>query len=117
VPVLAGSAAYAIGEACERRVSLESTPPQAVRFYATITAATVTGLSLNFLHIDPMRALFWAAVLNGLAAAPLMALIVTMAANHKVMGNFAIPKPMQILGWVATFVMFAVGVVVFVTWR
>jgi len=117
VPVLAGSAAYAVGEACNWRVSLESTPPQAVRFYATITAATVTGLSLNFLHIDPMRALFWAALLNGLAAAPLMALILTMAANREVMGSFVVPKRLQILGWAATLVMFAVGVAVFATWR
>ena len=117
VPVLAASAAYAIGEACKWRVSLESTPPHAVRFYATITAATLTGLSLNFLHIDPMRALFWAAVLNGLAAAPLMALIVAMAGTSRVMGSLAIPKPLQILGWAATLVMFAVGVGVFTTWK
>jgi len=109
VPVLAGSAGYAIGEAFKWRVSLESAPPKAVRFYTTITAATVIGLALNFLHIDPMRALFWAAVLNGLAAGPLMALIVAMAGNHKVMGRFVIPRPLKISGWAATIVMFTAG--------
>jgi Mn2+/Fe2+ NRAMP family transporter len=109
VPVLAGSAGYAIGEAFKWRVSLESTPPKAIRFYTTITAATVIGLALNFLHIDPMRALFWAAVLNGLAAGPLMALIVAMAGNHKVMGRFVIPRPLKIFGWAATIVMFTAG--------
>lgn len=117
VPVLAGSAAYAIGEACKWTVSLERTPATALRFYATITAATLVGLSLNFFHLDPMRALFWAAVLNGLAAAPLMALILTMAVNHKVMGEFAIPVPLRIVGWTATIVMFGAGVGIFWTWR
>ncbi len=117
VPVLAGSAAYAVGEACHWTVSLESTPPKALRFYATITAATLIGLSLNFFHIDPMRALFWAAVLNGLIAGPLMALILLMAANHKVMGKFVIPLSLRIVGWAATVVMFAAGVGILWTWR
>lgn len=117
VPVLAGSAAYAIGEACKWTVSLERTPPNALRFYATITAATLIGLSLNFFHIDPMRALFWAAVLNGLVAGPLMALILIMAVNQKVMGRFVIPVPLRIVGWTATIVMLAAAVGIFWTWR
>jgi len=81
VPVLAASAAYGIGEACRWQVSLERTPKQAVRFYAVICAATLVGLSLNFLHIDPVKALFGAAVVNGLVAAPLMAIIIVMAST------------------------------------
>src|SRR5207253_9991349 len=85
VPVLAASACYGVGEACSWKTSLERKPGEAVRFYAAITIATLTGLSLNFLHIDPVKALFWAAILNGIVAAPLMAVIMTMASSQKVM--------------------------------
>ena len=84
VPVLAASAAYGIGEACRWKVSLERTPKQATPFYAVICVATILGLSLNFLHIDPVKALFWAAVVNGLVSAPLMAVIMIVASSHKV---------------------------------
>lgn len=69
IPVLAASAAYGIGEACRWEISLERTPARAGRFYAVVSAATLIGVSLNFLHIDPLRALFWAAILNGVVAA------------------------------------------------
>jgi NRAMP (natural resistance-associated macrophage protein)-like metal ion transporter len=117
VPVLAGSAGYAIGETFKWRVSLESTPPSAIRFYSTLTAATVIGLALNFMHIDPMRALYWAAVLNGLAAGPLMGLIVAIARNRTVMGKFVISLPLQILGWAATIGMFAAGLGTLLSWK
>jgi NRAMP (natural resistance-associated macrophage protein)-like metal ion transporter len=117
VPVLAGSAAYAFGEACHWVVSLERKPQDALRFYATITVATLIGISLNLLKIDPMKALFWAAVLNGVLAAPLMAIIIIMASAPKVMGKFTIPTPLAALGWVATGVMFCVSIGVFVTWK
>lgn len=70
VPVLAGSAAYALGEACKWPVSLERKPQRAIGFYVTIAVATLAGICLNFLHIDSIRALYWAAVLNGILAAP-----------------------------------------------
>lgn len=70
VPVLAGSAAYAMGEACKWPVSLERKPQRAIGFYVTIAVATLAGICLNFLHIDSIRALYWAAVLNGILAAP-----------------------------------------------
>jgi Mn2+/Fe2+ NRAMP family transporter len=73
VPVLASSAAYGIGESYQWRVSLEKRPLQAVGFYSVIGIAIGTGLLLNFLRIDPVKALFWAAILNGIVAAPLMA--------------------------------------------
>jgi Mn2+/Fe2+ NRAMP family transporter len=117
VPVLAGSAAYALGEACHWVVSLERKPQDALRFYATITAATFVGISLNLLKIDPMKALFWAAVLNGVLAAPLMAVIVTMARSRKVMGKFVIPTPLMAMGWIATAVMLCVSIGVFATWK
>jgi Mn2+/Fe2+ NRAMP family transporter len=117
VPVLAASAAYGIGEACRWNVSLERTPKQAAPFYAVICAATILGLSLNFLHIDPVKALFWAAVVNGLVSAPLMAVIMIIASSRKVMGKFVIPPYLRSVGWIATAVMFCVGAGVFLTWR
>jgi len=117
VPVLAASAAYGVGEACRWSVSLERTPKRAVPFYAVICAATILGLSLNFLHIDPVKALFWAAVVNGLVSAPLMAVIMIIASSRKVMGKFVIPPYLRSVGWIATVVMFCVGAGVFLTWR
>src|SRR5215469_9046246 len=109
IPVLAGSAAYVIGEACRWPASLEKKPIQAPGFYLTIAVATVAGIVLNFLHIDPMKALFCAAVLNGVLAGPLMAVIMHMASSKKVMGSFVLPRQLKIIGWAATAVMFVVA--------
>jgi len=100
VPVLALSAAYAIGEGCRWRVSLEHRPQQAIGFYSAIGIAVSTGLLLNFLHIDPVKALYWAAILNGLVAAPLMSVIMMMASSRRVMGKFVIPRISDGLGGV-----------------
>lgn len=113
VPVLAASAAYGVGEACRWKVSLERTPREATRFYAAIGVATLVGLSFNVLHVDPVKALFWAAILNGLAAAPLMAIIMIMASSRKVMGKFAISRYLRIVGWGATVIMGCVSLALF----
>ena len=117
VPVLAGSAGYAIGEARKWQTSLEKPLRQALRFYGAIGAATLAGVALNFLHIDPMRALFWAAVLNGIVAAPLMAVIVHLASTPKVMGKFVIPRGLRIGGWIATLVMAAASLATISIWK
>ena len=117
VPVLASSAAYGIGEGCQWRVSLEKRPLQAVGFYSVIGIAIGTGLLLNFLHIDPVKALFWAAILNGVVAAPLMAVIMIMASNRKVMGRFVIPPCLKWVGWCATSVMLCVCIGVLLSWK
>jgi NRAMP (natural resistance-associated macrophage protein)-like metal ion transporter len=117
VPVLAGSAAYALGEALKWRCTLESKPPDAKGFYATITAATVIGLALNFIRIDPIKALFWAAVLNGLTAAPLMAVIIRLATNQKIMGKFVLSTYLKTVGWIATALMVSAGIGLLVTLR
>ena len=117
IPVLAGSAAYAMGEAFRWRVSLEDKPRAAPRFYLTIAVATLVGMSLSLFHVDPIRALFWAAVLNGMIAAPLMAVIVHMATSSKVMGKFSVPLYLRVVGWAATLVMFGVCLGVFATWK
>ena len=117
IPVLAASAAYGIAEGCKWKTSLENTPRQAPRFYAAIGVATLIGLLMNFLHLDPVKALVWAAVLNGLVAAPLMVVIMLMASSRKVMGKFTVPPYLLWTGWLATAVMTCVGAGVFLTWK
>jgi NRAMP (natural resistance-associated macrophage protein)-like metal ion transporter len=117
IPVLAGSAAYAMGEGCNWTTSLEKKPKEAVGFYTIIAAATLVGIALNFIGINPIRALFWAAVLNGVLAAPLMAVIMHMASSKKVMDKFTIPLYLRVVGWTATAVMLAVSIGVFATWK
>jgi NRAMP (natural resistance-associated macrophage protein)-like metal ion transporter len=115
VPVLAGSAAYGVSEAMGWRASLGRRPLAAREFYATITVATLIGLALNLLKIDPIKALFWSAVFNGLAAVPLLVMIMIMAANAKVMGKFTLPWWLSALGWATTAVMAAASISFFAT--
>jgi NRAMP (natural resistance-associated macrophage protein)-like metal ion transporter len=105
VPVLAGSAAYAIGEARRWPVGLARKPMQARAFYATLTLATMAGASLNFLPISPIKALYWAAVINGVVAVPVMMTLMHMTANPKVMGKFCVHKGLRFVGWVSAGVM------------
>jgi Mn2+/Fe2+ NRAMP family transporter len=106
VPVLAGSAAYAVGETFGWRASLESKPREAPQFYAALTLATVLGLGLNFFKLDPIRALYWSAVINGVVAVPLMAVLMLMSANKAVVDKFRLPTHLRVVGWIATIVMF-----------
>ena len=105
VPVLAGSAAYAVGEARQWPVGLARRPKEAVAFYATIALAATIGVLINFSPIDPIRALFWSAVINGVVAVPVMVVLMLMTADAKVMGKFKIAGPLKVLGWAATLVM------------
>jgi NRAMP (natural resistance-associated macrophage protein)-like metal ion transporter len=105
VPVLAGSAAYALGEARGWPVGLSRAPSQAKAFYATILTATLLGALANVLSINPLKALVWAAALNAIVAAPIMAVILRLATNRKVMGKFKIGRGWLITGWLATGVM------------
>ena len=117
VPVLAGSAGYAIGESFKWRASLDQKPTNAIKFYTTISAVMVAAVAFNFLHIDPMRALYWAAVLNGVLAAPLMAVILLLASSRKVMDKFTIPPYLRTIGWAATLVMLGASFAAIVTWK
>ena len=110
VPVLAGSAAYGLSEALHWTASLEEKPKDARKFYATIGTATLIGLALNFVHLDPIKALFWAAVLNGVVAAPVMAIMMFLGSNSKVMGKFTLPLYLRVTGWLATCVMLLASV-------
>ena len=106
VPVLAGSSAYAIAETFRWRASLESKPRQAPKFYIVLGAAMVIGISLNFLGMDPIRALFWSAVINGVVSVPLMVMLMIMSANTSIVGAFRLPRYLRLVGWSATVVMF-----------
>jgi Mn2+/Fe2+ NRAMP family transporter len=105
VPVLAGSSAFALAETFRWRRGLDLTPLRGARFYGVIAASTIVGIGLGFTHIDPIKALYWAAVVNGVISAPIMAVMMLMAANPKVMGDFAISTRLKVLGWLATAVM------------
>lgn len=105
VPVLAGSAAYAVTEMLGVPGSLDDRPTDARLFYATIAATTFAGALLDTAGIDPARALYWAAVVNGILAAPLMAVMMLIARNPLAMGRLAIPARTMMLGWAATAVM------------
>lgn len=107
VPVLAGSAAYAVTEMAGGSGSLDAKPLSARLFYATIAVTTLAGASLNSVGIDPARALYWAAVVNGILAAPLMAVMMLIVRNPRAMGRLTVSNRTMILGWAATTVMFA----------
>jgi NRAMP (natural resistance-associated macrophage protein)-like metal ion transporter len=105
LPVLAGSAAYALGEAMRWPVGLAKIAGRARGFYGTITVATVIGAALNFTAIDPIKALFWSAVINGIVAVPVMVTMMLMTRRKDIMGEFVLPAVLRILGWIATGVM------------
>ena len=90
VPVLAGSAAYAIGEARKWPVGLARQPMEAKAFYVTVAVATLIGMGLNFTPLNPIQALYWSAVINGVVAVPVMAIMMWLAATPKVMGDFVV---------------------------
>ncbi len=102
VPVLAGSAAYGVSEVFGWTEGLDRRPREAKAFYATIAAATLGGAALNFTALDPVKALYWSAVVNGVLAAPLMAVMMLIATNPRVMGRLTLPGFMVIGGWLAT---------------
>lgn len=109
VPVLAGSAAYAVSETFNWTEGLDRKPREAKAFYGVIALATAGGLALNFIGLDPMRALYWAAVVNGLLAPPLMVVTMLIARNRQVMGELVIPRGLEIGGWISTLVMWIVA--------
>ena len=115
IPVLAGSAAYGLGEALNWDVSLERKPGDAKKFYAAIVVCTLLGVLLNFFSLSPMKALFWAAVLNGIAAVPLMTVIMIVASSRKTMGQFVLSPYLKVVGWAAAALMTVVcGALIFV---
>ena len=109
VPILAGSAAYAVSETFGWTEGLDRQPREAKAFYGVIVLATLGGVALNMIKIDPMQALFWAAVVNGLLAPPLMVVTMLIARNRAVMGELAIGGWLLFGGWLSTAVMWLVA--------
>jgi Mn2+/Fe2+ NRAMP family transporter len=114
VPVLAGSAAFAVAEIFGWKEGLEYKPQQAAGFYSIIVVATTTGILIDWSSIDPIRALFWSAVLNGLCAVPIMAAMMIVAHRRKVMGRFTERPLLMSFGWAATVVMAAAAIAMMV---
>jgi NRAMP (natural resistance-associated macrophage protein)-like metal ion transporter len=110
VPVLAGSAAYALGETFKWRTGLRHRPRRARSFYATIAVATMLGASINVSSLSPIKALYWSAVINGVVAVPVLVVMMLMSANPLVMGRFTITGALRLIGWTATLVMAAAAV-------
>jgi len=113
IPVLAGSAAFALAETLRWRSGLDLRPVHGLRFYGVIAVATLGGTLLGFTPFDPIVALYWAAVANGIVAVPIMAVMMLMAANPRVMGEFVLPPWLKALGWCATAVMAAAVIAMF----
>ena len=117
MPVLAGSAGYAVAEAAGWTGSLSARldKGEGRGFYGVIAAATVGGVLLCFSPVDPVRALFWSAVLNGVIAVPIMAVMMLLASRRRVMGEHVIGPRLRVLGWLATSAMAVTVVAMAVT--
>jgi len=115
LPILAGSASYAVCETFRWNAGLNRKPAQARAFYGVIALSTVLGVCLAFTPIDPMKALYYSAVVNGVLAAPLMAIMMIIGSNRRIMSRFTLPPILKAFGWIATAVMAAAAVGLFVT--
>jgi len=116
IPVLAGSAAYAIGEACKWPIGLSRPPRKAVAFYCTLAAAAILGVAITLSPIDPIKALYWTAVINGVVAVPVMTIMMLMTAQPRIMGKFTISGWLRWLGWASTLAMAACVIGMIVGW-
>ena len=115
VPVLTGSSAYAVAETFGWKYGLDRKPAKALRFYAVIAVSTLVGIGLDYAGVNPIRALFWTAVINGVLAPPLLVLLLFVSNNAKVMGKHVNGKLENALGWIAALLMAAAAVGMFAT--
>lgn len=116
VPILAGSAAYAVAESFKWRMGLGLQFMQARGFYAIVIVATALGVALNFTAIDPIKALFWSAVINGVISVPVMVVMMLMAVRPDIMGRFVISRRLQVLGWLGAGSMAVVVLAMLASW-
>lgn len=114
VPVLAGASAYAVAETVGIKEGLGKKLGSAPGFYAVIAISTLVGMSLDWLGINPMKALYYTAVLNGLTAPPLMALVIVISNRKDIMGQFINSRVSNIMGWTITLIMALAGVMLIV---
>ena len=117
VPVLTGSGAYAVAEAFGWKQGLDEKPRRAKAFYGVVAASTLVGMLINFLGINPITALFWTAVINGVLAAPILVLIMLVAGNEKVMGKRVNGAAINVVGWFTTGIMALATILMFVFWK
>lgn len=116
IPILTGSAAYALSEAFGWRYGLDEKPYRARQFYAVIAISTIVGMAMNFFGMNAISALFWSAVINGLVAPPLLVLIMLVVNNKNIMGDKVNGRLTNFLGWASTVAMSAAAVALFFTW-
>ena len=114
IPVLAGSAAYAIGDSRGWRAGLDYKPWEAASFYTVIGLATLLGIAIDWSPLDPIKALFWSAVINGVVAVPIMIAMMIVVRRHSRMGKFTAPRSVTLLGWAATLIMAVAAITMFV---
>ena len=100
-----GLLSYAVGEALRWPVGLARQPKAARAFYVTLAVATALGTAINFLPVDPIRALYWSAVINGVMAAPIIVVMMKLASDPRVMGRFTLSSWLKIVGWITAAVM------------
>lgn len=117
VPVLTGSAAYAVAETFDWPAGLDEKPRHAKKFYAVIAVSTIVGVFIDFAGINPISALFWTAVINGVVAPPLLVLVMLVANNKKAMGDRTNSLFTNIVGWLAAAIMFAAAAGMLLTWQ
>lgn len=117
IPVLTGSAAYAVAETFNWPSGLDEKPRHASKFYGVIAASTLVGVVIDFAGINPITALFWTAVINGVVAPPLLVVVMLVANNRRVMGSRTNGVFTNIVGWLAAIIMFAAAIGMFVTWN
>jgi Mn2+/Fe2+ NRAMP family transporter len=113
IPVLAGSAAYAMAGTFHWKSSLGAEFSAARKFYGIIIVATLAGVGINFMPIDPIKALYWSAVLNGVIAVPVMAIMMLVASSPRIMGELTIAPRLRAMGWLCTGVMAAATIAMF----
>jgi Mn2+/Fe2+ NRAMP family transporter len=116
VPILTGSAAYSVAEACGWKCGLNEKPGRAKEFYLVMTASTVVALAICYAGVAPISALFWTAVLNGFLAPPLLIVVMLIANNREVMGASVNNRLLNVHGWSTTIAMFVAAVALVWTW-
>jgi NRAMP (natural resistance-associated macrophage protein)-like metal ion transporter len=116
VPILTGSSAYAIAEALGWKRGLDEKPRRAKLFYGVIAISTFLGMLINFLRINPIRALFWTAVINGFLAPPVLVIVMLVANNRKVLGREVNGRVTNVMGWLTTVTMFVAAIALVLTW-
>ena len=116
VPVLTGSSGYAVAETLGWHHGLDEKPRHAKNFYGLIAISSLAGMLINFAGINPISALFWTSVLNGIIAPPLLVLVMLVSNNRKIMGDRVNGRWINVLGWFATAAMSAAAIALVTTW-